>query len=187
MPNIDYRFLLRKLRFFFQKLKLLISMKITVKLGKFVYIGKNVNLSDNITIGDCSYIGQYSYISPYVKIGNFALISDYVNVIGHDHIFDKPGLPIILSGKPEPIITEIGDDVWIGHGVTIMRGIKIGNGSIVAANSVVTKDISAYEIWGGIPAKKIRNRFNESEISIHEFFLNNYKLGKVKLSNDRQI
>ena len=54
----------------------------------------------------------------------------------------------------------IGDDVWIGTNAIILNGTNIGDGSVIGAGSVVTKDIPCYEIWGGIPAKKIRDRFS---------------------------
>ena len=58
-------------------------------------------------------------------------------------------------------MTYIGDDVWIGYGAIIMSGVKIANGSIIAAGSVVTHDTEPYSIYAGIPAKKIKDRFND--------------------------
>lgn len=66
---------------------------------------------------------------------------------------------------------DIGNDVWIGAGVTIMEGIRIGDGAVIAANAVVTKDVKPYEIVGGIPAKHIKNRFTEDEV----LFLKEFK------------
>lgn len=178
------KFLIRRIRYTLCNAKYFFSK---IKLGKYVYIGKSVNLSRDVTIGDCSYIGQFSYIGPKVEIGNFALFSDYVNIIGKDHVFNFPGVPIILSGTPDSPSTKIGDDVWLGHAVTIIRGVEIGTGSIVAANSVVTKSIPPYEIWGGIPAKKISQRFDEEQIEKHNGFLEAYSKGKFKLKHDRQF
>ena len=183
--NFDLRFAARRVRYFLTKLKY--SRNFTIKLGKFVYIGKEVNLSPDISIGDCSYIGQFSYIASNVHIGNFALFSDNVNIIGNDHKFDLAAVPTILSGVPAVVPTIIGDDVWLGHAVTIMRGVKVGNGAIIASNSVVTKDIPAYEIWAGIPAKKIKNRFSNADIERHERFLNDFKSGLIPLSHDRKL
>lgn len=59
---------------------------------------------------------------------------------------------------------EIGHDVWIGDSVTIMTGVKIGNGAVVATNSVVTSDVAPYTVVGGSPAKFIKKRFTDSEI-----------------------
>ena len=65
--------------------------------------------------------------------------------------------------------------MWIGHNSTIIGGIRIGRGSIIAAGAVVTKDIPPCEIWGGVPAKKIRDRFqNEIDKRKHLMYLNNH-------------
>lgn len=183
--KIDFRFTYRRLKYFLIKIRYLFCN--SIQLGNYVYIGKKTNLSNNIDIGDCSYIGQYSYIAPNVTVGNFALFSDNINIVGHDHKFEVSGSPTILSGIPDTVSTFIGDDVWLGHGVTIIRGVTIGNGSIVGANSVVTKDIPPYEIWAGVPAKKIRDRFTRSQVQTHEKFLNDYREGKILLTHDRKL
>ena len=69
-----------------------------------------------------------------------------------------------LEPFPDAGPTEIGNDVWIGNGACIMGGIKIGDGAIVATNAVVTKDVPPYAIVGGVPAKVIRYRFDETTI-----------------------
>ncbi|EJT0553357.1 hypothetical protein N2J30_001873 [Vibrio vulnificus] len=183
---IDIRFAYRKLKYLLIKIKYKVSKK-DISLGKYVYLGTKVNISNNVSIGDCSYIGQFSFIASNTKLGNFSLLSDNVNIIGSDHVYSKVGVPVILSGIPamQPT-TTIGSDVWIGHGVTIMRGVEIGNGSIIAANSVVTCSVPQYEIWGGIPAKKIKDRFTYDEAIEHEKFLSNYSSGKIGLHHDRK-
>ena len=75
------------------------------------------------------------------------------------------------GGRPDLQETFIEDDVWIGHGSIILSGVRIERGAIVAAGSVVTKSIPAYEIFGGIPAKKIRDRFNTEQRKEHEKML----------------
>lgn len=62
----------------------------------------------------------------------------------------------------------IGNDVWIGRKVTNMSGVEIGNGAVIASNSVVTKNIGAYEVWGGNPVKFIRKRFSDDKIELLE-------------------
>lgn len=182
---IDIRYLARKIRAFLQRNYFSIKK---VDIGSNSYIGRRVNLSPGVKLGDFSYIGQYSYVGPKTTIGNFALFSDNVNIVGSDHCFLSFGVPVILSGIPKSQPTTfIGDDVWLGHGVTVMRGVTIGNGAIVGANSVVTRNIPPYEIWVGVPAKKIKNRFSSEEIIFHEKFLNDYKSGKVKLKHDRML
>lgn len=72
-----------------------------------------------------------------------------------------------MQGKSYPTKgdTVIGNDVWIGHGATLMPGVKIGDGAIIATKAVVTKDVEPYTIVGGNPAKEIKKRFSEDIIS----------------------
>jgi chloramphenicol O-acetyltransferase type B len=167
--NISRKKMKNKIRQFFRNLK--------YKYLRFKYLAKGYDVGINFVLGKHGYIdkynfkakynvyiGPYNYISSNTKLGNFVMISDHVNIIGHDHIFEEVGKPIILAGKPENIPeTILEDDVWIGHAVTIMRGVKIGEGSIVGANSLVTKNIPEYSIYGGTPAKFIRMRFESDE------------------------
>jgi len=151
--------------------------------------GKQVGIRrENLSIGDYVYIGQHTYLSPNLKIGNFCLISDQVNFIGSDHEYDNAGVPTIFAGRPdiEPV-TVVEDDVWIGHAVTIKRGVTIGEGSIIASNAVVTKDVEPYTIVAGLPAQVLKKRFNKSEINIHKTFLMDYRKGKVLFHHDRKF
>ncbi|GAC23344.1 galactoside O-acetyltransferase [Paraglaciecola mesophila KMM 241] len=85
------------------------------------------------------------------------MIADAVSIRDTDHKHDKIGVPMIEQGiVTAPVI--IKDNVWIGYGVTILKGVEIGEGSIVAAGSVVTKNIPPYSIAGGIPSKVIKMR-----------------------------
>jgi len=68
---------------------------------------------------------------------------------------------MFFSDRPETPETVIEADAWIGFGTIVMQGIRVGRGSVVAAGSVVTKDVPPYEIWGGVPARKIRDRFTD--------------------------
>lgn len=182
---IDIRFFKRR---FISIIKRICLSFRRVAIGKYSYIGRGVNLASGVLLGDCCYVGQYSYIGPKTVVGNFAIFSDNINIVGSDHSFSNAGTPIILSGLPQnQPLTFIGDDVWLGHGVTVMRGVNIGNGAIIGANSVVTKNIPPYEIWVGVPARKIKDRFSSEEIILHEKFLNDYKSGKVNLTHDRML
>ena len=99
------------------------------------------------------------------------MLGPRVCIVGSDHIYNRPGTPMLFSGRPSIPKTQIGDDVWIGCNAIIMCGVTIGNGAIIAAGSVVTKDVPPYEIWGGNPAKKIKDRFDEKDFDHHESML----------------
>ena len=150
------------------------------KIGKNFHAGRNVFLwaKHNIIIGDNFYIGKYSIIECDAEIGNNVIFANNTSLIGkYDHHYQQIGIPIRLAsqirdkdycwkGLNEKIIIE--DDVWIGLGSIILSGIHIKQGSIIAAGSVVTTDVDAFSIYGGVPAKKIRNRFeNDSDMREH--------------------
>lgn len=130
-------------------------------------------------IGKYSYVGHDSTLVNTV-VGNFCSISDNVFIGGAEHPMDWGSTsPVFENVKksgsgprkrfsshelPPSKKTIIGSDVWIGHASTIKQGVTIGNGAVVAAGAVVTKDVPAYAIVGGIPAKIIRFRFDDSII-----------------------
>ena len=118
-----------------------------------------------------SYVGPGSSIYPGVSVGKYTMIANNVHIIGGDHCFNKAGIPIIFSGREPCKETIIGSDCWIGAYSVVMTGVQMGDGAIVAAGSVVTKDIPPYAIVGGVPTKLIRMRFNEDEIRKHQAML----------------
>jgi acetyltransferase-like isoleucine patch superfamily enzyme len=159
------------------------SSAYNTSFGNYIKINNNVSLN-KCRIGDYSYIGDSSSFLN-CKIGKFCSISSNVKVglgrhpsnelVSTSPIFysSKGQLPLtfistIKNDFIEYLSVEIGNDVWIGYHVTIIDGVKIGNGAIIAAGSIVTKDIPDYAIVGGIPAKIIRYRFSPKEI---EFLL----------------
>lgn len=109
----------------------------------------NCHISKDFQAGAYSYVGPGSTIYPKVKIGKYTMIANDVHILGGDHLFDIPGTPIVFSGRGFLKETVIGDDVWIGAHTLIMTGVHIGNGAIVAAGSVISKDIPPYAIMGG--------------------------------------
>lgn len=137
------------------------------KYGK-VFIGENtvvkrwsvINAMEaNITIGNNCSINSFCHISGKgdIEIGNNVLIATHCVIISSNHIFDRTDIPIKEQGNtPKKIIIE--DDVWLGAGVKVLAGITIGKGSVIGAGSVVTKDIPAYSIAVGVPAKVIKQR-----------------------------
>ena len=91
-----------------------------------------------------------------------------VTVITRNHKHERTDIPMRLQGFEEEKPVYIGNDVWLGDRVTLMPGVHIGNGCIVAAGSVVTKDVPDYSIVGGVPARVIRSRINFEKVSIIE-------------------
>ena len=134
-----------------------------------VELGGSGNLYDNvlfetgnaggIRIGDNFRINRGCLFSARARItlGDGCLIGEYVSIRDNNHVFEDLSRPIGAQGfRAAPI--RLGDDVWVGRGAVILQGVTIGHGSVIAANSVVTKDVPAMEVWAGIPAKFLRRR-----------------------------
>ena len=149
--------------------------------GKNIFIGRMVYMwaKHNIIIGNDFYIGKYSQIECDAEIGNQVIFANHVALIGkYDHHYQQVGVPIRLAsqirdknynwkGLEEKTIIE--NDVWIGYGSIILGGVKICEGSIIAAGSLVTKNVDPFSIYGGSPAKKIGNRFpNQQDLEEHK-------------------
>jgi acetyltransferase-like isoleucine patch superfamily enzyme len=137
------------------------------------YIGGPAAIAPDLRAEAYSYIATGCRIGPGVSLGKYVMLGPNVAILGADHQFNKPGTPIIFSGRPQFRKTFIQDDAWLGYNVTVIAGATIGRGAIVAAGAVVTKDIPPYEIHGGVPAKKIADRFNTDEQrQLHDHMLN---------------
>lgn len=136
--------------------------------GEGVHIGKNVcgNL-ENVQCGNNVSLGSNNlFLTSRAKvlIGDNVIYGPNVTVITGDHRIDIKGKPMAevtnaekLSENDQDVIFE-GDN-WIGANVTILKGVTIGVGAVIAAGAVVTKNVSPYSVWGGVPAKKIKERF----------------------------
>lgn len=136
----------------------------------FFMSGKSL-ISKDFVAGEYSFVGDGCRIGPKVQIGKYVMFGPNVAIVGDDHRFDIAGTPIIFSGRPPLRSTVIGDDAWIGFGTVIISGVTIGRGAIVAANSVVTKDVPPYTIYAGSPAKKIKDRFSDQDLVVHDEML----------------
>ena len=154
-----------KIKIFLRGLKCRIYQKLygLRSVHASVYVGKNCGISKDLEAGEFSYIGQGSSVGPGVSIGAYTMLGPGVICTGDDHVIDKVGTPIIFSGRPALRKTIIGKDVWVGANSIIMSGVNIGDGAIIAAGSVVVKDVGACEIHGGVPNKIIKNRFLTEE------------------------
>ncbi len=145
------------------------------KIGPHFHAGARVRLwaKQRLEIGSHFYIGRDSQIEADCIIGDYVIFGNKVAIVGkYDHHFQQVGTPIRISSqirdetynwKGLQEITIIENDVWVGYGSIIMCGLIIGQGSIIAAGSVVTKNVEPYSIYGGNPARKIKNRFETKE------------------------
>lgn len=143
-------------------------------LGQKVYIAKGVNIRDNVIIGDYSYCSEGSIIFNNTKIGKYCSI-------GYNTQIGCPEHPVhFISTSPNiyrnPLVEKyfdwpkddykdrviIGNDVWIGSNAIILQGVEVGDGAIIAAGAVVTKNIPKYSIVGGVPARQIGIRSIET-------------------------
>lgn len=131
----------------------------------------------NIEIGDDVYIGEGAHFSAtesYIKIGNKVMFGPKVTLVTGDHNSQVAGqyMKDVKYKEPEddqPITIE--DDVWLGCGVIVLKGVTIGAGSIIAAGSVVTKNVPMNSIAGGVPANIIKDRFEKDDWEIHKQLL----------------
>lgn len=142
-----------------KKIRAFLCKPLFKKFGKNVDIGNKVlfnNLRES-EIGDNSGIGAYSQIGT-AKIGDNVMMGTECLILSQNHQFNDISKPMREQGfqEDEPIIIE--DDVWIGNRVIILPGIRIGQGSVVGAGAVVTKDVESYTIVAGNPAVVIRKR-----------------------------
>jgi acetyltransferase-like isoleucine patch superfamily enzyme len=165
------------IRLFFAKQKLgFCGDKVFIdKNVEFQRFPKNISIDDNaaikegtricscnenakISIGKNTTIGFHNFIyaSNKIEIGDDCLIAPFVYIVDSNHQAKKGTRINQQPNETAPI--KIGNDVWIASNVTILKGVTIGDGAIVAANSVVNKDVEPYTIVGGSPAKFISNR-----------------------------
>lgn len=113
-----------------------------------INIGNNVFFNHNCSITALNEI----------TIGDNCNFANNLVIVDHNHKIGEKG--VIEGFESAPV--KIGSNVWCGANVTILQGVEIGDGSVVAAGAVVTKNIPSYELWGGVPAKKMRNLTKES-------------------------
>lgn len=154
---------------------------------------KNIVKNPNIIVGDYTYYDDFENIENFEKnvkylfdfvgdkliIGKFCMIASDVKFImnGANHLTDSlstypfsifgNGWEKAMEGKtfPQKGNITIGNDVWIGYNATIMAGVTIGDGAIIATNATVVKDVEPYSIVGGNPAKEIKKRFSKKTIA----------------------
>ena len=165
---IHFRYLANQMRSF---LYFCLKAKYVKRHG-FVRIPWNVEIwspHHDIELGHNVQFGPGCIIQCDTKIGNNVLFAHNVALIGKDdHCYNKPGVTIWDSGRGDHFKTIIGNDVWVGHGAIVLSGVNIGSGAIIAAGSVVTKNVPPCSIVAGNPAKVIKKRFvDDEDIQFH--------------------
>jgi acetyltransferase-like isoleucine patch superfamily enzyme len=131
-------------------------------LGRWVHLGANTALrchEGTLTLGDKSVLARDVSINCYldVEIGDSALIADGVYISDFDHNFTDLTRPIKDQGIAKSRV-RIERDVWLGTKVTVCRGVMIGEGAVVGANAVVTRDLPPYAVAVGVPARVMKDR-----------------------------
>jgi acetyltransferase-like isoleucine patch superfamily enzyme len=148
--------------FFGKDLQIQVGKRGKVRFGRFVWIGDGTKIrchEGEVEIGDKTVLGQECTISAYkrVRIGEQCVIADRAMFIDFDHGVVDVERPIRLQGiYMRPV--EVGSNVWIGYGACALRGVRVGDNSVIGTNSVVTKDVPANAVVGGVPAKVLRMR-----------------------------
>ena len=142
------------------------------RLGSFVEIGEGTHILESV-MDDYSYTARYADIA-YSVLGKFVNVAAFTRLNPGEHPYHRASLHHFMyrssyywPGEPDeaevfdwrrsrPV--RVGHDTWIGHGAVIMKGVTIGNGAIIAAKAVVTKDVEPYAVVAGTPAKFIKWR-----------------------------
>ncbi len=140
--------------------RLIIGDGVKIDTGCFITVGAGSSLS----IGRETYIFHNTDISSLgdTEIGSFCSIAPYVTIIDSDHCYDDPGRPVRFQGGTVRKIV-VGDEVWIGTRSVILSGVTLGKHAVIAAGSVVTKDVPGYTLAGGVPASVLKRFGTEPE------------------------
>lgn len=135
---------------------------VTIEKGTIVTLGDPHNGYGSIAIGAGTWIGQYNNLrvtgGTRLSIGANCLISQFCTLVTSNHQTQRDRLIQSMPSSAEVPEVVLGNDVWIGAGTCVLPGVVVHDGAVIGANSVVTGDVPAYEIWAGNPARKISER-----------------------------
>ena len=139
-----------------------VGRRATLELGRWSWVGHGCKLRSHegtVSIGAKTVLGQECTISSFqhVSIGRECVIADRVMMIDFDHGMAEVERPIRLQGIYKRDV-RVGNNVWIGYGACILRGVTVGDNAVIGTNAVVTKDVPANAVVGGVPARLIRMR-----------------------------
>ena|ERR1700679_2220918 len=135
--------------------------RVQVGHGTFIAADTGNREKSFLTVGEGTVINEYNNIrasGTVISIGKYCQISQFCSLIGTNHSIDTNELMIFAAWDNQKHSIYIDDDVWIGANSIVLPGVKIGKGAVIAAGSVVSKDVPEYAVYGGVPAKLIRFR-----------------------------
>jgi acetyltransferase-like isoleucine patch superfamily enzyme len=144
------------------KVTVQIGKRGSVRLGRWSWVGRGTKIrchEGEVRIGAKTVLGEDCTISAYqhVSIGEQCIVADRVMLIDFDHNVAEIERPIRVQGIYKRDV-RVGNNVWIGYGAQILRGVTVGDNSIIGASSVVSKDVPANAVVAGVPARVIRMR-----------------------------
>jgi acetyltransferase-like isoleucine patch superfamily enzyme len=160
-----------------------ISSRIQMYVFRYLFAecGENVRFDpsssyfsySNIRIGKNVFIGGQAWFScshGNITIGSFVMFGPGVKVLGGNHRYSVVGTPMFEDDDKhwgdDPGV-NIGSDVWVGANAIILPGVRVGNGAVIAAGSVVNRDVPAFSLVAGVPAKIVKKRFSTPELCSH--------------------
>jgi len=175
------------------------SVHTSAMIGEHVWLAENVDIRRDVYIGDYSYCSPGTIVFNGTKIGKYCSIGYHVQIGCPEHPYDffttSPTLyrddkiMRYISDWPSDDFLEpvcIGNDVWIGSNAIILHGVHIGDGAVIAAGAVVTQNVESFSIVGGVPAKKLKKRFDRDiEKKIQESNWWDMDLGDIRKFADR--
>lgn len=144
----------------FNSIRRFLVAQIFKSTGSGVNINRNAYFGNghNIRIGNDSSIGRDCQVANDTTIGNDVMMAPEVIIFSVGHNTQQTDVPMRQQGNTQPNPVTIGNDVWIGQRTIIMPGVTIDDGAIIGSGSVVTKDVAAYSVVAGNPAKLIKQR-----------------------------
>ena len=141
-----------------KRLRAFCARHMLTSCGENVNVERHARFGRGVTLGDRSGIGINASIGEQTHIGSDVMMGPDCVIYTRNHRFDRLDIPMREQGYGPVEPVEIGDDCWIGGRVTILPGVHVGNGAVIAAGAVVTQDVPPYAVVGGVPAKIIYNR-----------------------------
>ena len=154
--------------FFGRDLQLQIGKRGTIRFGRFAWIGDGTKIRCHegvVEIGAKTVMGQECTISAYqsVRIGEQCVVADRAMFIDFDHGIVEVERPIRVQGIYKRDVV-VGSNVWVGYGACFMRGVTVGDNSVIGTNAVVARDVPANAVVGGVPARVLRMRDTPREL-----------------------